>query len=130
MPPSLTFNLDRLESFLKLQPADIVPVFEFRHRSWYENATYELLDRHGASFCAHDMPGSSSPRIATGRAAYVRFHGGQSKYWGRYAEDDLREWAGWMRDQAHQGRAVWAYFNNDINADAIHDALALKDMIG
>ncbi len=130
LPPSLALNLDRLESFLKLQPPDIVPVFEFRHPSWYEDATFKLLDRHGASFCIHDMPGSSSPRIATGPAAYVRFHGGQGKYWGRYAEDDLREWAGWMTDQERQGRAVWAYFNNDINADAIHDALALKGMTG
>jgi uncharacterized protein YecE (DUF72 family) len=38
-------------------------------------------------------------------------------------------WAGWMVDQARQGRDVWAYFNNDIHADAIADALTLRAMV-
>ncbi|WP_237751477.1 DUF72 domain-containing protein [Sphingobium sp. DC-2] len=128
LPPSIRLDLDRLDSFLKLQPADITPVFEFRHPSWYQDGTYELLERHGAIFCVHDMAGSASPRIATGSAAYVRFHGAGGKYWGRYPEAQLRDWAEWMRDQARHGRAVWAYFNNDMEAHAIADALALKAM--
>ena len=130
LPPNLSLNLDRLGSFLALQPPGIVPVFEFRHSSWYEESVYQLLDRHGAGFCVHDMPGSASPRLATGRAAYVRFHGGQGKYWGRYPEKQLLDWASWMSEQVRGDRAVWAYFNNDANADAIEDALTLKAMIG
>lgn len=34
-----------------------------------------------------------------------------------------------MIDQECAGRDVWAYFNNDIHADAIADALALKDLV-
>jgi uncharacterized protein YecE (DUF72 family) len=130
LPPNLALNLDRLESFLALQPRDIVPVFEFRHPSWYADSVYQLLDRHGASFCVHDMPRSASPRLATGPAAYVRFHGGQGKYRGRYPEPHLRDWADWMKEQARQSRTVWAYFNNDINADAIEDARTLEAIIG
>jgi len=37
-------------------------------------------------------------------------------------------WTDWMRDQVQAGRTVWAYFNNDTDAHAIHDALTLKAM--
>jgi uncharacterized protein YecE (DUF72 family) len=35
-----------------------------------------------------------------------------------------------MKEQARQSRTVWAYFNNDINADAIEDARTLEAIIG
>src|ERR671917_62737 len=48
LPPSLKINLERLESFLQIVPKDVINVFEFREKSWYVPATYELLDRYGA----------------------------------------------------------------------------------
>jgi uncharacterized protein YecE (DUF72 family) len=130
LPPTLGLNLDRLERFLAVLPQDVVSVFEFRHRGWYIPQTYELLERYGASFCTHDMPGSASERIAVGRAAYVRLHGCGGKYWGRYPDDRLLSWADWMLEQARGGRTVWAYFNNDIDGHAILDAQTLKSMVG
>ena len=67
-----------------------------------------MLERHGASFCAHDMPGLDVPRVAIGPVAYVRFHGGAGKYWGRYSDEQLRGWRDWMLEQASRGRDVWA----------------------
>ncbi|MBW8836229.1 MAG: DUF72 domain-containing protein, partial [Burkholderia sp.] len=66
LPPNLRINLPRLEDFLSLLPRDLIHVFEFRERSWYVPETLALLERHGASFCAHDMPGSASERLAVG----------------------------------------------------------------
>ncbi|MDB5708685.1 MAG: hypothetical protein JWL96_755 [Sphingomonas bacterium] len=129
LPPRFRLNLDRLESFLDLIPKDVTNVFEFRDKSWFVDEVFALLDRHGAGFCAHDMPGLETPRIATGNAAYVRFHGGEGKYWGRYPDERLLGWADWMLGQSRQGRTVWAFFNNDVDAQAIHDALTLKAMI-
>jgi uncharacterized protein YecE (DUF72 family) len=130
LPPSLKLNLDRLEAFLKLIPADLGNVFEFRNTSWYEPETYALLDRYGASFCVHDMPGSKTGRIAVGPIAYVRFHGGEGKYWGRYSDEGLLSWTDWILEQSRSGRPVWCYFNNDIHGHAIHDAQTLKSMVG
>ena len=129
LPPSLKLNLERLESFLQLVPKDVASVFEFRDPSWYVPATYELLDRYGASFCVHDMGGCVSERVAVGPVAYVRFHGGVGKYWGRYEDAALLRWGDWMAEQARGGRPVWAYFNNDIFGHAIEDARTLKAMI-
>ncbi len=129
LPPRFHLNLERLESFLRLLPDDVTSVFEFRESSWYDDAVFALLERHNASFCAHDMPGSPGPRLAIGPAAYLRFHGSVSKYWGRYSDKALLEAADWIVGQARAGRPVWAYFNNDPEAQAIHDAQTLRGMV-
>ena len=129
LPPRFRINLARLEEFLTLVPKDVTNVFEFREPSWYTDATFALLEKYGASFCVHDMPGSASKRIAVGPVAYVRFHGGEGKYWGRYSDEGLLGWTDWLVAQARAGRTVWCYFNNDIDAHAIHDALTLKAMV-
>lgn len=130
LPPSLKIDLQRLETFLKILPSDITSVFEFRNKEWYAKETYALLDRYGASFCVHDMSGSKTERISVGPIAYVRFHGGVGKYWGRYSEDALLGWADWLVEQARQGLTAWCYFNNDIHGHAIEDARTLKSMAG
>jgi uncharacterized protein YecE (DUF72 family) len=129
LPPRFKLNLERLESFLTIVPKDVINVFEFREPSWYTDAVFAMLDAHGASFCAHDMPGSASARLAVGPVAYLRFHGGIAKYWGRYRDDHLLAWADWIADQARSGRSVWAYFNNDPEAHAIADAQTLRAMV-
>ena len=130
LPPNMKINLERLESFLKLIPRDVVSVFEFREKSWYVQDTYELLDRYGAGFCVHDMAGSKTKRVAVGPIVYVRFHGGVGKYWGRYSDKALLGWTDWLVEQAGKGRNCWCYFNNDIHGHAIEDARTLKSMVG
>jgi uncharacterized protein YecE (DUF72 family) len=129
LPPNMKINLERLEAFLKILPEGVTSVFEFRNKDWYVPETYSLLDRYGASFCVHDMPGSKSDRIAVGAIAYVRFHGGEGKYWGRYSDEGLLSWTDWVVEQECQGRSVWCYFNNDIHGHAIEDARTLKSMV-
>jgi len=129
LPPRFKVNLKRLDSFLRIAPTDVTNVFEFREPSWYTDEVFALLDRHGASLCAHDMQGLASPRLAVGPIAYLRFHGGISKYYGRYSDTALLQWTDWIIDQRCAGRAVWAYFNNDPEAHAIHDAQTLRAMV-
>jgi uncharacterized protein YecE (DUF72 family) len=129
LPPRMTRNLERLESFLKILPGDVTNVFEFRNTSWYDPRTYDLLDKYGASLCVHDMPGSKTSRLATGPIVYVRFHGGEGKYWGRYSDEGLLGWTDWILEQTSQGRRAWCYFNNDMHGHAIEDARTLKSMV-
>ena len=67
-----------------------------------------MLDRHGVGFVAHDLKGLDSPRWASGRTAYVRFHGSGGKYWGRYSDETLLAWTDWLTDQSKQGRSSGA----------------------
>jgi uncharacterized protein YecE (DUF72 family) len=129
LPPRWKLNLERLEAFIADLPADLDHVFEFREPSWIAEEVLALLGARGIGFCVHDMAGSITPRWASGRLAYLRFHGGEGKYWGRYPDERLLGWADWIVEQAREGREVWCYFNNDIHGHAIDDALTLRAMV-
>jgi len=126
LPPSLHQDLERLSGFAALLPPGLTHVFEFRHQSWFNEATFEVLTRAGASFCAHDMGGLQVPRTALGTAAYVRFHGSSGRYSGTYSEAAIAQWAAWLHTQAERGRSIYAYFNNDVGAHAPGDARRLR----
>ena len=126
LPPGLHRDDERLAGYLELLPPDLEHVVEFRHGSWYHEAVLALLDRHGVGFVAHDLAGLASPLWASGRTAYVRFHGASGKYWGRYSAEAMAQWAAWLDGQRAAGRSCWAYFNNDIHGHALEDARELK----
>jgi len=101
--------------------------FEFRHASWFTEAVYELLRRHGAALVIGDRPEVKSfqAHIFTAPWTFVRFHYGSRGRRGNYSERELEEWAGrfeaWSREVE-----ILAYFNNDWEVLAIRNALWLK----
>ena len=127
LPPSLHKDLDLLAAFIKLLPKQPRAAFEFRHKSWYMDDTFELLGKSGVAFCIHDMPGKESPRVVTADIIYIRFHGTTGRYAGSYPKSALRDWAKWLKEQAKTARGIYAYFNNDIGGHAIKNAKTLKD---
>jgi len=129
LPPNFHKNLDRLESFLDALPKDRIAIFEFRHKSWFSDDTYELLDTFDAGFCVHDMPDIVPPRVVTGSSIYVRFHGATGKYQGNYPKQTLKKWARWIKEHSNQVRRIYAYFNNDTHGYAIENAKTLKDQL-
>ena len=126
LPPGLKSDRDRLARFLDALPRDARHVIEFRDPSWYAPEILELLERHRASLCLHDMPGSATGRERVGPFVYVRFHGSTAKYGGGYREGCLTRWADWLNAQRDEGVDVYAYFNNDMGGHAPRDAVALR----
>ncbi|OHB62695.1 MAG: hypothetical protein A2Y76_04140 [Planctomycetes bacterium RBG_13_60_9] len=130
LPPSLHKNLERLDEFIGALPKRELAVFEFRHSSWYEQDTFDLLNRWGVALCVHDMGDRAPPRIMTGRMVYVRFHGTSAHYAGNYPDSLLHDWANWMKSQMSTARVIYAYFNNDISGHAVNNARTLKQIMG
>ncbi|HWP44502.1 MAG TPA: DUF72 domain-containing protein [Blastocatellia bacterium] len=130
LPSRWHLNLERLESFLDLLPPDLLHVFEFRDESWMQEEVFRLLDGRGVSFCTHDMQMLDVPRRAAGPVAYVRFHGPQERYKGRYPGPALDSWWRWMEEQVRDGRDLYVYFNNDAHAHAPRDARRLAQRAG
>jgi uncharacterized protein YecE (DUF72 family) len=104
---------------------------EFREPSWYVDEVLAMLESRKIALCLHDMPGSESGQLATGRFVYVRFHGsvGERKYGGRYSNDVLEGWAEWLSGCLQHGLPVYAYFNNDAGGHAPRDAARLREKI-
>ncbi|MBN1360070.1 MAG: DUF72 domain-containing protein [Sedimentisphaerales bacterium] len=130
LPPSQHKDLDKLDAFIKILPKRHHAVFEFRHESWHEQDTFELMNERGVALCVHDLGESAPPRVVTGEMAYVRFHGTSGGYAGNYTDTMLAQWADWIREQAGNVGAVYAYFNNDVEGHAIDNARTLKGMLG
>ncbi len=130
LPPTFHKDIDRLMAFLQLLPKGRTAVFEFRHKSWFSEDTYELLREFNAAFCIHDMPGIPTPRIITADSIYIRFHGSTGKYEGDYPKSVLRDWAQWIKEHTKAVPSVYAYFNNDIHAYAVLNAKTLREQIG
>lgn len=126
LPPSFKKDLNLLEGFLAILPKDLAAVFEFRNDSWFSEETFDLLDRFGFGFCIHDMPSVPSPRVVTGDIIYVRFHGSTAKYAGYYSETELCDWADWLKSNIQKVSHAYLYFNNDANANAVNNAITLK----
>ena len=129
LPPRWRSNPQRLEGFLEILPENYRYTFEFRDPSWFDEKIYELLTRHGASLCVYDLDGRISPKEVTADFTYVRLHGPDGPYRGRYGAQRLAEWADDFSAWLKEGLAVYCYFDNDEAGYAVQDALRLQQMM-
>jgi uncharacterized protein YecE (DUF72 family) len=130
----------------------LVPLVEFRHRSWLEEAeradTLAFLEANGLAFVSLDSPrtraSNVSPRVAaaTHRVAYVRFHGRNAATWNirgarsaaerfdwLYAPEELAEWVEPIARLAGEAEEVYALFNNNRDDFAPRSAQILRGLL-
>jgi uncharacterized protein YecE (DUF72 family) len=94
LPPNLKADVPRLQNFLSWLPADVQAAFEFRHNSWFDDATFEALRAVNAALCVADTEDEQTPRVATADWGYVRLRRVA------YTDADVVDWASWTRAQA------------------------------
>jgi uncharacterized protein YecE (DUF72 family) len=129
----------------------LVPLVEFRHRSWLEpderEDTFLFLERNGLAYVSVDAPATRAsnvvPRLAraTHPLAYVRFHGRNAKTWNirggtaadrfdwLYGADELAEWVEPVRELAGQADEVYALFNNNRDDFAPRSAMIFRGLL-
>jgi len=129
LPPQMPYDGDRLEAFLALLPRDVRHVFEFRHEGWFRPETYAALRRHRAGFCAYHMVDEETPLLATADLVYLRFHGSDDRYGGRYTDRQLASWGRRLRALPRHVRNVYVYFNNDLGGHALTNAETLRALL-
>ncbi len=129
LPPSLSIDLPRLEKFLQVLPSRVRCAFEFRNSSWFVEETFVLLEEYQAGFCIVSAPEFPILIRATAPFVYFRFHGQNQWIHYSYSEKELHFWAEKMRAFAEENREVFAYFNNDPEANAVRNALKLKEIL-
>jgi uncharacterized protein YecE (DUF72 family) len=127
-------SLDYLEWAVEQLQGDEALV-EFRHAAWlddeHRDETLQFLERHGMTYVIVDAPRTEGRNVlptvvaTTSPTAYVRFHGRNAQTWNKrtgsaaerfdylYSEDELREWAGQLRELAGKAEVVYAMFNNN-----------------
>ena len=130
LPPRWHLNIERLRGFLRALPEGHRYAFEFRDESWFEKQTEEALRDRGAAFCMYDFEHRESPHSVTTDFVYVRLHGPDGAYQGKYDDQTLKRWAKDLSSWVNDGKDVFCYFDNDEKGYAAQNALRLKELLG
>ncbi len=134
LPPHWRADPARLEQVLTLLPIDLPAAVEVRDPSWFEPATLKrlayLLANANATL-AIGIGGAAPtpldlPRIGLFR--YLRFHSGA--FGVGFTDRELAKWAERLAQDARDDYESYAYFNNDAEGYAIHDAKRLRALLG
>jgi uncharacterized protein YecE (DUF72 family) len=106
LPGNFKKDLPRLAAFLKRLPAKQPVAFEFRHPSWLEEDTFELLRKRKVALCtAEAEDGIDTPLIATTDWGYLRLR------MANYSDRDLKSWI--KRITAQKWTDVFIFFKHE-----------------
>ena len=73
LPPFLRKDIERLRAFLKIVPDALPAAIEFRHASWFDDETFDLLSSHNRALCINEGDTLPQPtRFATTDWVYLR----------------------------------------------------------
>jgi uncharacterized protein YecE (DUF72 family) len=131
LPPDMPRDDERLDAFLRAMPEALHPVMELRHPSWVDDAVFDILARHDATYCVMSGAGLACELRATSSLVYARLHGPdtQTLYAGSYSDADLRWWRDRIREWEQSGHDVLVYFDNDGEGHAVRNARTLRAML-
>ncbi len=135
LPPNFGCNKERLEEFIcyvksyslqmKINPDYCI---EFRHGSWFNDEIFEMLSKYNIGFVISDSSKWPQLRIFTADFSYVRFHGPKELFASAYSDKELDDWANFIAKQKNI-KKIYIYFNNDLSAKAIDNAIYLQGAI-
>ena len=107
LPPNLKADSALLKDFLAILPRAVPTAFEFRHDSWFGDATWELLKSAGAGLCVAETETRTTPDLVTAAFAYYRFRKPT------YTGEERRAMVDRMRQHIAEGRSVFVYFKHE-----------------
>jgi uncharacterized protein YecE (DUF72 family) len=103
---------------------------EFRHPSWFCDDVLAALREHGVALAIGDHPERPwQPHELTADFSFVRFHHGRRGRRGNYSATELDDWARELERLARHAE-VFAYFNNDWEGFAVHNARGMRERLG
>jgi uncharacterized protein YecE (DUF72 family) len=128
LPPNFKRDDDRLGAALNELPPGR-HAFEFREPSWFCDPVWELLRWHGVAAVVPDDARRPLPvPPLTADWTLIRFHYGTRGRRGNYSPREIEQWAARIDDWRAEA-VVCAYFNNDWEAFAPRNALALRGLL-
>lgn len=102
LPPNSKKDTERLREFLTLLPEQTRAAFEFRHESWFDDDTFELLRRRNSALVMSDTDEQPVAKIiGTAAWGYLRLRRSA------YDDSDLVEWMKRVKDQRWEDAFVF-----------------------
>jgi uncharacterized protein YecE (DUF72 family) len=132
LPPGWGRRSERLDEFLAQAGGEGRWAVEIRDATWLHDDVYQVLARHGAALCIHDLV-ADVPWELTTDWTYLRFHGPHARerpYRGRYGRRRLGPVAEQLAAWGAAGVDGDAYSPNDDSGFAVQDARWLSEQLG
>lgn len=107
LPPDLPCDEALLTDFLGEIGGRVRAVFEFRHRSWFDDRVLQILRDHQAALCIAESEKFSSPIEATAPHSYLRLRNET------YDDAALAVWAARIRVLAASTDEIYVYFKHE-----------------
>jgi uncharacterized protein YecE (DUF72 family) len=102
LPPNFKKDVSRLRTFLALLPLERRVTLEFRHPSWFDDETFELLRAHQTALCIADAENDLAvPVVATTAWGCLRLRRPD------YDDAALKTWVKQVRKQDWQDAFVF-----------------------
>jgi uncharacterized protein YecE (DUF72 family) len=73
LPPNFKADVPLLRDFLAQLPRGMKYAVEFRHESWFSDATYRALTRRNVALCVAETESITTPEERTAKFIYFRF---------------------------------------------------------
>lgn len=121
LPPNLKFDAGLLADFLAALPRSVPAAFEFRHESWFVDATWDALRASKVAVCVAETETRATPDVVTADFAYYRFRKPT------YTPEERRAMLERIEQHVAAGRNAYAYFKHeDTPEGALYAAELLK----
>lgn len=134
--PSFNFShLPDFITFINLLPTDIRIAIEFRHRSWYQERTAELLSEYGLAWAATEYLQLPTRIHRTTDFLYIRFIGQHGRFPSHGQERidttaQLEQWRERIWPHLESVDSVFGFFNNDYSGFSIPTLNRFRIMVG
>lgn len=125
LPPNLKVDTELLKAFLACVPRGVRMACEFRHPSWFVEATYEALRACNTALCVAETEERVTPDVTTASFAYYRYRKAG------YSPDERNAMISTLEAHREQGRDVYAYFKHEETPQgALYAVEVLKEIGG
>jgi len=136
LPPDFTFTqIHVLAVFLRSLPTDIRYAVEFRHPSWNNTATLQLLQNHKVSWVSAAYRHMPQQVFVSTDFIYIRWIGTHGQYDVKDHEridptPMLKIWLEDIQSQAEEFDSIYGFFNDDYSGHAPATCNRFKRLAG
>ena len=120
LPPYLKADVVLLDEFLSALPRAARFAFEFRHASWFADAIFDTLRKHGAAICVAETEDLETPDVRTADFAYYRLRKPG------YSAEELGQIRAKISRRRSEGGDVFVYFKHE---DTPQGALYAEELL-
>jgi len=124
LPPNMKADQAVLAEFLYCLPRSLRTAFEFRHESWFADATWNTLRERNIALCVAESEVRTTPDLVTADFAYYRYRKPS------YTADERKAMVARVQEHLAAGRDVFAYFKHEETPDGALYAVDILESVG